>query len=86
MFEFHRGGKLQNQLEEMANEFVTESVAEFYGVEDLESLSEEAIADLMNWYNSNCRSGYYEEDWYVESSFRMIINEWHAAHDQGAPL
>ena len=85
-FEFYKAGKLQNQLESVANEFITEAILNFYGAQDIESLTPDSIADLMSWYKSHCETGCYEDDWYIEVSFRTAINEWHEAHGQDEPL
>ena len=80
-FEFYKGGKLQDRLEETANEGVNYAVTGFYGVEEVSELTQDQINDLISWYQENCATGYYEYDWYVEVSFRTAINDWFEAND-----
>jgi len=70
-FEVHKMGKLRDQLEERASEWVLYEIQQTYGVESTEELTKEQIDEIQEFRDSD---GWIED--YVQMVLTTIIDGW----------
>lgn len=68
-------GKLMNQLEALATDWMTQQVCEFFDVLSIEDLDEDQVREIFE-YNEN-----EDFDQYVSLGLRNVIERWSMAHE-----
>ena len=70
-FQVYKQHKLQDQIENLAYEWAIEDVTEYYGVEEIEELTQEQVDEIFAYSESEqC----YES--YVGMALRTICDQW----------
>jgi len=70
-FEVHKMGKLRDQLEERAYEWVLYEIQQTYGVESTEELTKEQIDEIQEFRDAD---GWIED--YVQMALTTIVDGW----------
>ena len=65
-FEFSRKSNLQDNIERMATETLTDVILEYYGVDSLSNLSEEQVAEISAAHSE-------EDDTYISLAYNNIL-------------
>ena len=62
-------GKLQDQLEALAYDWMFHRIQDFYGVRDISELTKSQLEDIFDYANSD------ECDIYIGMALRAIVND-----------
>lgn len=65
-FEFSRKSNLQDNIERMATETLTDVILEYYDVDSLSDLSEEQVAEISSAHSE-------EDDTYISMAYNNIL-------------
>ena len=65
-FEFSRKSNLQDNIERMATETLTDVILEYYDVDSLSDLSEEQVAEISAAHSE-------EDDTYIRMAYNNIL-------------
>ena len=77
-FQVNKMHKLQDQMENMAHEWVWEDISEYYKVEEIEDLNQEQVDEIYAYAESEeC----YDD--YVGMVLRSICDNWEGMQDEG---
>ena len=65
-FKFNRKSNLQDNIERMATETLTDVILEYYDVDSLQDLSEEQVAEISTTHSE-------EDDSYISMAYNNIL-------------